>query len=80
MKLKILRPYLDYVVGETYTIDVPAQARYMIAMNIGKEAVSKDGKPVETAPAPVKKQEKKAVKPVAKKDAVKPAENDDDLS
>lgn len=71
MKLRILRPYLDFEKGKDYEVTPESTAKYMIAMGIGKEVTAKDGK------AP----EKKEVKTVAKKANVKPVEDDlDDLS
>lgn len=73
MKLRILRPYLDFEKGKEYEVKPEATAKYLIAMGIGKEVTSKDGKP--------QGKEKKEVKHTAKKADVKPTDEDlDDLS
>jgi len=73
MKVKILRPYLDYEQGKEYEVKSLANAKYMIAMSIAKEVVGKDGKPVAAKEKVVVEPKKETAKPAAKAKA-KPVE------
>lgn len=75
MKLKILRDYLDFKEGQTYEIEHPSPAKYMIAMSIGKEVVGKGGKADKEVVGKSGKADKEVV-PVVDSEAGKPEETE----